>query len=109
MWIDRAMRKYIKVPYAEKDWVKERGARWDPEKRSWYIPDGVSYLPFVKWLFPRRDTTNSVKPKQPRTRVLHLRCPHGHVHPLTLHEGDRLHGNELPLCPDEAAEPYPDS
>ena len=28
---------YLKVPYSEKDKAKEKGARWDPSKKKWYI------------------------------------------------------------------------
>jgi len=30
-------RIYLKVPYAKKDEAKAKGARWDAEKKSWYI------------------------------------------------------------------------
>jgi ribonuclease HI len=30
-------RVYLKVPYAKKDEAKAKGARWDADKKSWYI------------------------------------------------------------------------
>ena len=27
---------YLKVPFDDKDEVKSLGARWDPDKKSWY-------------------------------------------------------------------------
>ncbi len=45
-----AGRFYIKVPFEEKDAAKAKGAKWDAEKRSWYIPAGVDRTPFEKWL-----------------------------------------------------------
>lgn len=30
-------RQYLNVPYAEKEEAKRQGARWDPEKKKWYI------------------------------------------------------------------------
>jgi len=42
--------KVLKVPYAEKDEAKALGARWNPTRKSWYVPDGVAVEPFTKWL-----------------------------------------------------------
>ena len=42
--------KVLKVPYAEKDEAKALGARWNPTRKSWYVPDGVPAEPFAKWL-----------------------------------------------------------
>lgn len=41
---------FLTVPYAEKDDAKSLGARWNPTRRSWYVPDGVAAEPFAKWL-----------------------------------------------------------
>ena len=30
-------RVYLTVPYAEKDEAKRHGARWDPERKRWWI------------------------------------------------------------------------
>lgn len=43
------MKKYIKVPFADKDAVKSLGARWDMDMKSWYIPDDASSETFSKW------------------------------------------------------------
>ena len=42
--------KVLKVPYAEKDEAKALGARWNPTRKSWYVPDGVPVEPFERWL-----------------------------------------------------------
>lgn len=39
----------LNVPYAEKDEAKALGARWNPTRRSWYVPDGVAQAPFARW------------------------------------------------------------
>jgi len=41
---------FLNVPYAEKDAAKTLGARWNPTKRRWYVPDGVATEPFAKWI-----------------------------------------------------------
>lgn len=43
----------LKVPFSEKDQVKSLGARWDGERKIWYVPEGVDSRPFAKWLPPR--------------------------------------------------------
>lgn len=48
-------RIYLNVPFDEKDDAKRLGARWDAQKRSWYLlePDDLSQ--FVRWGSPRPD------------------------------------------------------
>ncbi len=43
------MPTYLKVPFAEKDDAKELGARWDPARKSWYVPDGKDVAAFARW------------------------------------------------------------
>jgi hypothetical protein len=40
---------FLNVPYAEKDEAKALGARWNPTKRRWYVPDGAATAAFAKW------------------------------------------------------------
>ena len=40
----------LNVPYAEKAEAKNLGARWDPEIRKWFVPEGVDEAAFSKWL-----------------------------------------------------------
>lgn len=39
----------LDVPYSEKDEAKRLGARWNPERRVWYVPEGVDPRPFSRW------------------------------------------------------------
>lgn len=41
---------YLNVGYAEKDQVKNLGARWDLTRQKWYVPLGTDYKPFERWL-----------------------------------------------------------
>ena len=41
---------YLNCPYSEKDECKQLGARWDNERRQWYIPVGADVEPFQKWM-----------------------------------------------------------
>ena len=40
----------LKVPYAEKDEAKSLGARWNPARKCWYVPDGKPSEPFERWI-----------------------------------------------------------
>ena len=40
----------LSVTFEEKDDVKERGARWHPNFRHWYVPIGMALEPFKGWL-----------------------------------------------------------
>ena len=44
------MRVNLRVPFAEKNWAKSRGARWDPAAKVWYLIDPPSLEPFARWL-----------------------------------------------------------
>ncbi len=41
---------YINCPYNEKDEAKLLGARWDADKRKWYIPFDSDRSKFKKWI-----------------------------------------------------------
>lgn len=45
-----AERKYLSVPFKDKDEAKGLGARWDRQQQSWYVPAGVEAGPFAKWV-----------------------------------------------------------
>jgi len=40
----------LEVPYAEKDEAKSLGARWDPARKTWYVPAGLNCQPLQRWL-----------------------------------------------------------
>ena len=43
-------RIYINVPYKEKNLAKVLGAKYDGEKKKWYVPQGMDLKLFSKWL-----------------------------------------------------------
>ncbi len=43
-------RTYLKVSFAQKDAVKALGARWDPERKQWFVPPGPNLTPFKAWM-----------------------------------------------------------
>lgn len=44
------LRVNLNVPFKEKDEAKKLGAKWDPQIKKWYIPDGLKVDKFRKWL-----------------------------------------------------------
>lgn len=40
----------LKVPYSEKDSAKALGAKWDGERKTWYVPEGELLTRFEQWL-----------------------------------------------------------
>ena len=51
---NKSQRIYLDCPYQDKDECKALGARWDKEKRRWYVPANLSPLPFVEWMDDRQ-------------------------------------------------------
>lgn len=41
---------YLTTAFKDKDRVKSLGARWDSERKSWYVPEGLDLAPFAAWL-----------------------------------------------------------
>lgn len=50
---------YLAVPYAQRDQAKALGAKWNPDRKSWYVPAGRPTTPFKRW-FPA--TTEATAP-----------------------------------------------
>lgn len=49
---------YLVSSFADKDRVKALGARWDPTRRQWYVPEGRELAPFAQWL-PAADAASA--------------------------------------------------
>jgi hypothetical protein len=76
------VRTYLNCPFAEKDEAKALGARWDGQKKRWYIEGAKDLSAFARWLpqdgaapaaaAPRRDSAPPVRtgPKE----VPHCGC-----------------------------------
>lgn len=39
----------LRVPFADKDKAKSLGARWDPVKKTWYVPADLDESAFKRW------------------------------------------------------------
>ena len=60
---------FLNVPYAEKDQARELGARWNPTRKRWYVPNGVALEPFERWLPKDGDAAGAPDAKAPAGRV----------------------------------------
>lgn len=60
----------LNVPYAEKDEARRLGARWDGERKTWYVPAGAILTTFERWLpkFDLKAAGGRRKPRKPRGR-----------------------------------------
>lgn len=82
------MRVYLSVPFIAKDRAKALGARWDPERRQWFVPDGIDAAEFTEWLPPEwreyHERANA-RPKKSRDRVIRnaTRLNHSTVKSMT--------------------------
>jgi hypothetical protein len=47
----------LRVPITQKDEAKSLGARWDANRKLWYVPDGVAAAPLTRWM-PVRQAPN---------------------------------------------------
>lgn len=56
------MRKYLHVPYSDKEEAKALGAKWNRDVECWYVPSGVSFVPFLKWVISFPEETQLVGP-----------------------------------------------
>jgi hypothetical protein len=52
-------RFYLTVPFAQKDEAKGLGARWDPARKRWYVPEGIDQGPFQRWVSEDSDAPRS--------------------------------------------------
>lgn len=44
------MRIDLNCPYRDKDKAKAQGAKWDPDRKTWYVIDPPDLKPFSKWM-----------------------------------------------------------
>lgn len=44
------MTLYLNIPYDEKDEAKKLGAKWNSDKRKWFVQNKNEYRKFAKWI-----------------------------------------------------------
>ena len=47
----------LRVPFTQKEEARRLGARWDADRKLWYVPEGVAAAPLAKWLPVRQAPT----------------------------------------------------
>ena len=53
---------YLNVPFEQKDLAKKHGAKWNPDKKKWYLPKGVELAKEIEHFSP--DYVPPVKPRE---------------------------------------------
>nr|DAF55531.1 MAG TPA: hypothetical protein [Myoviridae sp. ctLYp5] len=62
---------YLKVPYEQRELAKKHGAKWNPDKKQWYLPPGVELAEEIKHFSPdykapvQQQATSSLQVSQP--------------------------------------------
>jgi len=60
------MRINLNCPYAEKDEAKALGAKWDADRKVWYIQGVEDLTPFSKWIPLLGRMAQDMKPRKPK-------------------------------------------
>lgn len=55
----------LDVPFSEKDEAKALGARWDPQAKVWYVPEGRDSAPLAKWIPQHPESALEPEPEYP--------------------------------------------
>lgn len=63
---------YLQTAYKDRESVKGLGARWDPARKQWFVPEGRDLAPFATWLPAEQQTALST---QERTSGTELALP----------------------------------
>lgn len=67
-------RKYLCVPYAEKNQAKKLGAWWDAAAKQWYAPSQTVWNRCAKWQ-PQTPKAEVVYPPKPATKAVETAPP----------------------------------
>lgn len=82
------MRIDLNTTFIEKNKAKALGARWDYEKRCWYIVDPADLTPFLRWIPSAASGVTNVHQKQRQHSPKLQRKSYGTTGPLlALHCG----------------------
>ena len=58
------MRINLSCPYSEKDQAKALGAKWDADRKVWYIAGVEDLTPFSRWIPLLGRMSEDMKPKK---------------------------------------------
>ncbi len=59
---------YLKVPYEQRELAKKYGAKWNPDKKQWYLPPGVDLADEIKHFSPDYKAPVTPKPTHSASR-----------------------------------------
>ena len=61
---ERSEATYLNVPYEQRETAKKHGAKWDPNKKKWYLPAGVEVHNELNQFMTNYTPPPTEKPKQ---------------------------------------------
>lgn len=64
----------LHVPFEENNLAKKAGAKWDPQKKSWYAPAGSNLDKFRKWMIVEHQAKFNFKADSFFIAEAHGRC-----------------------------------
>lgn len=69
------MRFNLICPYADKEDAKRLGARWDADRKTWYVIDPPDLLKFSRWLraYPAQEQQAPAIKHEPHKKKTHKR------------------------------------
>lgn len=60
---------YLQTTYKDREQVKSLGARWDPDRRQWFVPEGRDLASFGSWLPAEHQTALSAQENDDSTEL----------------------------------------
>ena len=59
-------KRYLDVPFSQKDQAKALGAKWDASRKKWFVPPGLDGALFERWKLAEQPMQpgNAVVPKR---------------------------------------------
>ncbi len=60
---------YLQTTFKDREQVKNLGARWDPDRRQWFVPEGRDLTSFGSWLPAEHQTALSTQDSDASTEL----------------------------------------
>jgi hypothetical protein len=65
--VTSVVKVFLNSEYSEKDEIKALGARWDNERKKWFVPPGRRLAAFSKWIPVVTDSQSSTESEEEQT------------------------------------------
>lgn len=65
----KATATYLNVPYEQRELAKKHGAKWDADKKKWYLPKGTELAKEIEHFSPNYVKPEVVSEKEPAQKI----------------------------------------